>query len=231
MGTFFEESASRLIPDQGGKYTHWFGGAPTRRGLVPPGGDHAVNLLYDLDLRDPRLGLASRFPGLERLPLLNALQYNCCAIAYRVVSDDAVEILSAADNDRLPKWDENFPFDRYPATFSRVPIVAEPLSPEIRGLLDRTIDEIGDDHGDLLSDAEHERLRSEGYPFAQVGGRHFMWQGIPEWPCPTVDCRVANEFPTNEGKEVFAVVWERPIPGLAGAGPPPYRQAVPPATA
>ena len=84
-----------------------------------------MNLLYDLDLTDPQLGLASRFPGLSRLPLFNALQYNCCEIVYRVVADDAIDIV-AMD---APKGRRgaDFPFDNYPRAFP-----AQADSPRIR---------------------------------------------------------------------------------------------------
>src|SRR6478672_7009157 len=94
MGTFLEQPISQLVPGQAGGYAHWFGGEPTHSGAIPPGREYAVNLLYDLDLTDPQLGLASRFPGLSRLPLFNALQYNCCEIVYRVVADDAIDIVA-----------------------------------------------------------------------------------------------------------------------------------------
>src|SRR5690242_17911784 len=94
MATFFEHPISQLVPGQARTYSHWFGGEPSHNGAIPPGREHAVNLLYDLDLTDPQLGLASRFPGASRLPLYNALQYNCCDIVYRVVADDAIEILA-----------------------------------------------------------------------------------------------------------------------------------------
>ena len=65
MGSFLEHPVCRLVPGPPGAYSHWFGGPPTHKGAIPPGREHPVNLLYDLDLADPALGLASRFPGLS----------------------------------------------------------------------------------------------------------------------------------------------------------------------
>ena len=118
MGTFFEQSVCRLVPGSAGAYAHWFGGAPAHRGVIPPGREQAVHLLYDLDLNDPALGLASRFPGVSRLPLFNALQYNCCDMVYRVVADDAIEIVGMGRPEKT-KWDADFPFDNYPRAFPR----------------------------------------------------------------------------------------------------------------
>ena len=47
----------------------------------------------------------------------------------------------------------------------------------------------------------------------RVGGRQFMWQGIPDWACPTSACP-HHGIDSDAGKEVFAVIWERPIPDL-----------------
>jgi hypothetical protein len=58
MGTFFDHPPRQLVAGRSGAYSHWFGGDPAQRGVVPPGGEHPVHLLYDLDLRDPELGLA-----------------------------------------------------------------------------------------------------------------------------------------------------------------------------
>src|SRR5690348_12514283 len=103
MGSFLEAPICRLAPGRVGAHTHWFGGEPSHKGAIPPGREHPVHLLYDLDLTDPALGLASRFPGVSRLPLYNALQYNCCDMVYRVVGDDAIEIL-AMDKPTRSKW-------------------------------------------------------------------------------------------------------------------------------
>src|ERR1700761_5367910 len=199
MGSFFEESVCRLAPGKSG-YIHWFGGEPSHKGVIPPGREHPVHLLYDLDLTDPTLGLASRFPALSRLPLFNALQYNCCDMVYRVVSDDAIEILDMGKPERT-KWNANHPFENYPITFPRTAIKVEPVAP---GLVSWCINPLSaEGFAEKLDEALHESCL-----FPRVGGRHLMWQSIPNWACPTPGCPNVGTN-SDEGKEVFAVIWER----------------------
>lgn len=209
--SFFTDRVTRLVPGTSATHQHFFGGPPRHRGAVPKGKRHPIHLLYELDLSDETIGL--NFTGLSRLPLYNALQYNCCDIVYRVISDDEIEIVSPVEE----SWDPAFPYDDYPAQFDRVPIVAEPLSyedykttvfaytlgggPSVRG----------------VSDADAKRLGELGYPFSQVGGVQFMWQGEPQWICPNRGC---EQYGEDWGTEVFAVVWERPVEGVNLWAPP-----------
>jgi hypothetical protein len=203
--SFFTDRVARLAPGANRRHQHFFGGAPRHRGAIPRGKRQPVHLLYDLDLSDEKLGL--RFPGLTRLPLYNALQYNCCDIVYRVISDDEIEIVSNVQD----HWDPTFPYEGYPAQFERVPIVAEPLSYED---YKTTVFAHTVDRGPSVrrvSDADARRLRDLGYPFTQVGGVQFMWQGEPQWDCANRGCKY---FRQAWATEVFAVVWESPVPGL-----------------
>jgi hypothetical protein len=207
MSHFLESPVSRLIHGQTGPYTHWFGGTPTHQGVVPPGREHPVHLLYDLDLNDPALGLASHFPHVSRLPLYNALQYNCCDMVYSVERDDAIRIL-ALTNPETPQWYADHPFDNYPAAFPRKPVVAEPVSADLVEAFHQSID----DDGGANDDPECTVLTDE-LLFPRVGGRHFMWQGVPSWSCPTRKCRFGGTN-SEAGKEVLAVIWESPEPSL-----------------
>jgi hypothetical protein len=210
MGTFFEDSVSRLQVGQSTRYAHRFGGEPKHEGCVPPGEEHATHLLLDLDLSDPQLGLASRFPNLTRLPLYNALQYNCCDMIYRVVVDDVIEILAWDTRNAL--WDKNFPFNNYPQFLPRTLMVAVPVEPQLLDLLNSGIGPDGDENSDFMYH-QSANIQKLGYPFPQVGGRQSMWQGIPEWKCGGKQCR-SSKRDTNEDKEVFAVMWELPVPGV-----------------
>ena len=210
MGTFFEDSVSRLQVGQSARYSHWFGGEPRHKGCVPPGEAHATHLLLDLDLSDPQLGLASRFPNVSRLPLYNALQYNCCDMIYRVVADDAIEIL--ARDTHNAEWNINHPFDNYPAFFPRESMVASSVDPPLLELLNSGIGSDGSDDPGFTREQEA-RVTAFGYPFTQVGGRQSMWQGIPTWKCGGKHCEAAQRD-TNEDKEVLAVIWESPVPGI-----------------
>jgi hypothetical protein len=172
-----------------------------------------VHLLYDLDLRDPALGLASCFNHVTRLPLFNALQFNCCDMVYRAVADDAIEIVSMTNPDAAP-WDADHPFRNYPATFPHHPVIAEPVESEVLSLIAKVIDEDGSEKSAASdSKATYCRLKELGHPFPQIGGRQFMWQGIPDWDCCTIGCPYAQQS-SDDGKEVFAVIWERPFPEL-----------------
>lgn len=66
----------------------------------------------------------------------------------------------------------------------------------------------------IQSDGE---FQGEGFDaewcLPRVGGRQFMWQGIPEWSCPTPGCEFGDPR-SGRGKEVFTVIWERPPPEL-----------------
>ena len=68
----------------------------------------------------------------------------------------------------------------------------------------------------LSPDGSADNLRdvlNDSCLFPRVGGRHLMWQGIPEWECPTPGCGNAG-IRSDAGKEVIAVIWERPIAEL-----------------
>jgi hypothetical protein len=212
MGSFFKHPPQKLIVGDEEPYEHWFGGQPRHRGIVPPGRDHPVHLIYDLDLRDPALGLASRFKRLSRLPLFNALQYNCCDMVYSVISDDEIQIVSLKPTN--PTWYANHPFDDYPAFFARHSIILEPVKAEVLELIAHVVEEDGNS---TFTSAEstpiRERLKELGHPFPQIGGRQFMWQGIPDWDCCTVGCPYDGRS-SDHGKEVFAVIWERPVPNF-----------------
>lgn len=205
---FFDHPPHKLVADRRGEFDHWFGGSPTHRGVKPKKRNHPVHLLYDLDLRDPALGLASRYEGLSRLPVYNALQYNCCDLVYRVLADDAIEIVSMRDE---PEWNRNFPYDNYPAEYPRLPVTVEPVEPEVLALLAQAPVVRGERAYYRASLQIRQRLEQLDYPFPQVGGTQFMWQDIPVWECRGRRCKFSKNY---EGKEVLAVIWERPVPGL-----------------
>ena len=207
MGTFLEQPVCRLVSSRKGAYAHWFGGTPTHSGVIPPGREHPVHLLYDLDLTDPMLGLSSRFPAVSRLPLYNPLQYNCCDMIYRVLRDDAIEIVRLTNPDN-PDWYADHPYDAYPSAFPRTPVTAEHVPPS---LIERCAGALESD-GTGGFEAKEAALE-DACLFPRVGGRHFMWQGIPHWECPTQSCPHFGKY-GDVGKEVLAVIWERPIPAL-----------------
>ncbi|CAN5459894.1 hypothetical protein BH11PLA2_BH11PLA2_49880 [soil metagenome] len=154
MGSFFTKVTCRLAAGKDTKYDYRFGGRPHHRGLVPPGRNKPVTLLYDLDLRDPKHGLSEFFPGLTRLPLLAALQYNGTGLLYRVTSDNTVELQPLEDENTV--WNKDFPFVDFPLYLPESPICLKPLR--------------------ILN-----RFR---YSTPAIGEKVVLDQGFPEWRCP-----------------------------------------------
>lgn len=98
------------------KFGHAFGGPPRHTGITvsdfPP-----AQLLYMLDLTDPRIGL--QIPGVQWLPLYYALRNVEGKFSYRIISDSKIQILSkpykgekpAAVQHDFPKPLESQPVD------------------------------------------------------------------------------------------------------------------------
>ena len=97
-----------------GPHAHHFGGPPRHKGVVPPGCTRPLVLFYDLDITDPLLGMPTDL-GFTRLPLYAPVFTQCgdtgMQIAYRVESDDSLEILSTQtqDYDRVSDFPERLP--------------------------------------------------------------------------------------------------------------------------
>jgi hypothetical protein len=123
-------------------------------------------------------------------------------MVYRVVADDEIAIVALDPDD--PKWYADHPFRGFPASWPRQPVSLEPLEERLLQLLAASED--GEVYLSSTSESDRAYLRSIGHPFPQVGGRQLMWQGTPVWDCGSVGCKVAHE--------VFAVIWERPAPGI-----------------
>lgn len=124
-------------------------------------------------------------------------------MVYRVVSDDVIEILTMGKPERS-KWTANHPFDNYPLAFPRTSIQVMPVAPDV---IAQCITPIA---ADGYANIARSEVLEDSCRFPRVGGRQFMWQGIPDWECPTTGCQYAGKD-SDEGKEVFAVIWERPI--------------------
>lgn len=181
---FHTKRIAKLRTGRPGKYQHFFGGPPRHRGATPKGRRHPVHLIYDLDLNDPKLGL--QFPGITRLPLYNAIQYNCCEMIYRVADDETIEILSLSNR----KWLPDHPYKDYPPEFPQAPVVAEQISYDDYKTLVFGFSTSNHPFVNMwsdLSDQDRQRARELQYPFTQVGGTQFMWQGVPICPAQTED--------------------------------------------
>ena len=203
---FFTDRVTRLRPGRGKRYQHFFGGPPRHRGTVPKCGKHPVHLLYDLDLRDPKLGLT--LPGVPRLPLYAAIQYEVSDLTYLVLEEDRIQILAPLAR----AWSKDFPYEEYPAEFPRVPVVADALQyDDYKTLVFAFTATQQMLYPEELSKRDRELLKNLGYPFTQVGGVQFMWQDVPWWECPNSSCPNRGE---SWNAEVFAVVWEQPVPNV-----------------
>lgn len=120
--SFFHPETRRVFRGKRGEaspFGHMFGGAVDYTGLTAYEGQPAVHLLFRLNTADPAIGVT--VPGVQWLPLLCAIRYGACDLAYRVVSDSQVKILRQSET---KPWD-HFPFDEYPANLSPQPIAIE----------------------------------------------------------------------------------------------------------
>lgn len=103
-------------------FSHSWGGHNVWEGLIPPGCMKPVHMFFDLDLRDPRVGI--KLPGKHNtfLPLLYALG-NCGGpFQYRVVQIGKVELLSQP---YPPKYRAGRMKD-YPDPFEQTPVALVP---------------------------------------------------------------------------------------------------------
>jgi hypothetical protein len=101
---------------------HTFGGAPRRKGAIPPDGTKRVHLFYELDLTDPLIEIRSPRPEITRLPLYYPLGNTGGMFTYRVVSNTAIKMLSKP----YPKPKRDIP-KPYPKPFPQESVMLQPL--------------------------------------------------------------------------------------------------------
>lgn len=203
MADFVMKSVARVVPNVEGSFRHRFGGTPVHRGIKPRGNSQPLHLLYTFDTKDPLVPI--RVSGARYLPLYYGFCYNAGAVGYQVVSDDEIKILYL----ETKKVQPDFPYENYPNEFPETPVTLTPISYEDHKTLVYylTLEEYNlKKH---LSAEDRTFVRESGYPFTQLGGIQRMWQGAPEAPCPNEKCE-NHKF--NCFMEVFAVVWNRPVP-------------------
>jgi hypothetical protein len=117
--TLFHQDSKRIFFGKRGltgSYSHRFGGPANYSGLAAYKGQPPVHLLFRLDTADARIGVA--LPGVKWLPLFCAIRYGACELAYRVTSDDAIQILFQ----RKAKAWKGFPRKDYPAALPSEPV-------------------------------------------------------------------------------------------------------------
>lgn len=200
------KSIARVVPNVDGPFRHRFGGTPTHRGIKPRGSSQPLHLLYSFDTKDPLFPVRVR--GVRHLPLYYCFPYNAGALGYRVVSDDEIKILYM----ETKRVEPDFPYENFPNEFPEKPVSLVPISYEEHKTLVYYLawEDYRLDKKDL-SEPDKTFIKESGYPFTQLGGIQRMWQDVPQAPCPDKTC---ENHRYNFFLEVFAVVWNQPIPNL-----------------
>ena len=206
MSGFVMTSVARVVPGATSSFHHRFGGSPLHRGIVPNGNSQPLHLLYTFDTTDPLFPV--RLPHARYLPLFYCFPYNAGDVGYRVISDDEIEILHM-QNEYVER---DFPYENYPNEFPETPVSLVPISyEEHKTLVYHLACEDYFVEDEFKSASDRTFLKQSGYPFTQLGGIQRMWQDVPTVPCPNKWCE-NHEFDCF--MEVFAVVWNQPVPGV-----------------
>jgi len=201
MGYFVTERAVRVVPGAS-KYEHRFGGPPLHRAVGPTKFPFTLHCLYLLHTGDPALPRILR--KRRWLPLYYPLFNNACEFAYEVVDDNEIKVHLVSD-----RVQEDFPFEHFPEELPERRVRLEPLSYDDQKTLVYAFTARDCLSKEAISSADRKFVASSGYPFTQVGGIQYMMQGIPRQRCPNSSCEYAGHSPA---REVFAVVWNRPVP-------------------
>jgi len=206
MSGFVMNSIARVVPNVVGSFHHRFGGTPAHRGIKPRGNSQALHLLYTFDTRDPLVPVRVR--GARYLPLYYCFPYNAGAVGYRVISDEEIKILYMETKHVQP----DFPYENYPNEFPETPVSLTAITYEEHKTLVYYLTCEDYNLRKYLSKEDRAFLKQTGYPFTQLGGIQRMWQDIPEAPCPNKQCEY---YKHNCFMEVFAVVWNHPVPRVS----------------
>lgn len=203
MAHFTTDKAVRVTPGSG-KYKHRFGGLPLHRVRGPTKRLIALHCLYLFDTSDPALPRILR--NRSWLPLYYPMMNNACDFAYRVVSDDEIVVHLISDGPH-----EDFPYEGFPEELPEQRVRLERLSYDDQKTLVYAFTARDCLSEEAISMRDRRFLKDSGYPFTQVGGIQYMMQGVPELRCPNSKCKYAEY---SNMHEVFAVVWNNPIPGF-----------------
>lgn len=90
---------------------HRFGGPARHRGAVPQEQEHPLHLTYEFDSTESDFPI--KFANFRWMPLYFPFQFEASHLWYRVLSDDAIEIVRQDSTN----WTEEFPYANYPAEF------------------------------------------------------------------------------------------------------------------
>lgn len=207
MSGFVMKSIARVVPNVPGPFHHRFGGTPVHRGIKPRGNSQPLHLLYTFDTKDRLVPVRVR--GARYLPLYYCFPYNGGAVGYRVISDEEIKILYLQTKHVEP----DFPYENYPNEFPETPVSLTPISyEEHKTLVYYLTCEDYNLRKKYLSKQDSTFLKQSGYPFTQLGGIQRMWQDVPDVACPNRKCEY-HKF--NCFMQVFAVVWNQPVPNVS----------------
>ena len=207
MSDFVMKSIARVVPNVECSFNHSFGGTPVHRGIKPRGSSQPLHLLYTFDTKDPLVPV--RIPRVRYFPLYYCFPYNAGALGYQIVSDEEIKILYMETKQVEP----DFPYENYPREFPETPVALTPISyEEHKTLVYYFTLEDCNLQSKHLSEEDRAFLKQIGYPFTQLGGIQRMWQGVPDVPCPNRKC---ENHKYNCFMQVFAVVWNHPLPNVS----------------
>lgn len=179
------------------RFKHFFGG--TIGAIAPKLARAPIHVLYSLDLRDPLLS----FLGVEgkSLPLLFPMTVDGGSISYLATPEGGIKLLGKMPGPRAADW----PRPDYPDAFPEMPVQVRELSYEqYRAALFRY--QLGP--ADWLRKDDRALLKALGNSFTQLGGVQERPFGTPfDNDCPNPKCR-------SPGMNVFASVWNEPVPGV-----------------
>jgi len=189
---------SRACFGQSDEHGHMFGGSPRHGGSTPRKCKHPLHLVLDLSLADPLLPLQA--DDITRLPLYFPFRYESAELAYRVLSDDEIQVMHLSSTTTHDDW----PYEAYPECFSPTPLARAPLKYDEYKTI-RFADEYL--HEGLSPDDTELLQRLDIGHMVRFGGRFSTWQGGSE------DCR--NRKCEWIGLEYITVVPNEPFDGIS----------------
>ena len=194
MGWYYMRQGYAMVPTAGKQTGHWFGGEPYHRGARCPVCKIPLLLLADLDCKQIRVREEAKlFRVLDRLPLYFC--WRCCAedLSYLVIDGTRIRVII---NGLGVNQGDDFPYEKFPPSFSRQPIKLRPIEYGLAKLL-AVYQEVG---SDWLSDHDRQsiaksivKFRHSGFSSRdvnrhQIGGLLNLIQGHESNICPNRKC-------------------------------------------
>ena len=221
MSSYYMRQGYAIVAKDRGETGHWFGGEPYHNGAQCPVCRVPLLLLADLDCTQIRTSEdAKLFHSLDRLPLYYC--WRCCAehFTYLIIDGKRIRVLRNEGTNQ----GEDFPYEEYPRSFPRRPVVLVPIDYGFGKLLAvyQEVDEYWLSDQDRRSIARRiTRFRHSGFSSNdvnrhQIGGILGLIQGHESVCCPNSKCKAhksAKAGYANRMKEL-AVLCNDPRSGL-----------------